>query len=93
MAQPNEVTTRVNKAMVGTYVGRTVRAIGRVLSYKGDVLELQLADGGVVFVHDLGNRHEVGSIIEVIAKVTIQSSQYTSYFNSLGSRSREFRRI
>lgn len=72
MAQPNELTTRVNKAMLGNYVGRTVRAIGKVLSYKGDALEFQLADGGVVLVHDLNGRFNVGDILEIIAKVRIQ---------------------
>jgi hypothetical protein len=83
-------TTRVNKSMLPTYIGRTVRAVGRVTGINNGVLEFMLSDGGSVSVHN-SNGYDNGTILEIIAQVWPYS--FVLKINIQGKRCKYLRRI
>eukprot|EP01126_Amoeba_proteus_P025371 TRINITY_DN2533_c0_g1_i1.p1 TRINITY_DN2533_c0_g1~~TRINITY_DN2533_c0_g1_i1.p1 ORF type:complete len:113 (+),score=14.61 TRINITY_DN2533_c0_g1_i1:82-420(+) len=78
-------TPRINKALLPSYVGSTVRLVARVTGKANGVVHVQTSDGGTVQVvlTSNGDEYHIGGITEIIGRVredeTIEEFNNTTF--------------
>lgn len=63
------ISTRVNQARLGTYVGQTVRLVAKTLKIQGDSAIVEASDGGQVEVRLPRDPPLTGTYNEIIGNV------------------------